>query len=124
MFQHYDCARLFEVRATLAHPSAQQAGGVLQGIKPSTLAGLLCALVTPFQLSRPEVSVGVEPSEGLQLLVEDLSADAVELASAQAHHGILCPIEVDLKCGPMLRAVLLCFRHCGASGMRCEAARA
>lgn len=71
---------------------------LLQGIKPSTLAGLLCALVTPFQVSRPDCIVGIDPSEELQALVEDLSAGAVELASAQAQHGILCPIEIDLKC--------------------------
>jgi superfamily II RNA helicase len=75
---------------------------LLQGIKPSTFAGLLCALVTPFQVSRPEVVVTLEPSEDLQLLVEQLSQEAVQLASMQANRGIMCPIEIDLKCALLL----------------------
>lgn len=70
----------------------------MQGIKPSTLAGLLCALITPFQVSRPEVVVALDPSDDLQLLVEELAQDAVHLASIQAQKGIMCPIEIDLKC--------------------------
>lgn len=81
----------------------------MQGIKPSTLAGLLCALVTPFQVSRPEVVVALDPSDDLQLLVEELSQDAVHLASVQAQKGIMCPIEIDLKCGPLLGAPASCL---------------
>lgn len=81
----------------------------MQDIKPSTLAGLLCALVTPFQVSRPEVVVALDPSEDLQMLVEELSQDAVLLASVQAQRGIMCPIEIDLKYAlpPLVGCVLV-----------------
>lgn len=82
--------------------------GCVQGIKPSTLAGLLCALVTPFQLSRPEIVVALDPSDDLQLLVEELSQDAVHLASVQAQRGIMCPIEIDLKCALSLLLPYAC----------------
>jgi hypothetical protein len=68
-----------------------------QAAKPSTLAALVCALVMPFQISRPEISATHEPSPEALALVDSLSQAGMALARAQARLGIEAPIQVDLR---------------------------
>jgi hypothetical protein len=65
-------------------------------------------------VSRPELSVALDPSDDLMQLAEELSQDAVLLASVQAQKGIMCPIEIDLKCAchPFLPAALEVLAAC------------
>lgn len=69
----------------------------MQDVKPSTLAGLICALVTPFQVSKADALTRLEPSEDLKALVERSEPDATALALAQAKRNIAAPIMIDLR---------------------------
>ena len=69
-----------------------------QECSPSTLAALICGLVTPFQISKPDVSVSKEPSPALLEVVDSLSGPGMKLARAQARAEITLPIQIDLRC--------------------------
>jgi hypothetical protein len=71
----------------------------LQAAKPSTLAGLLCGLLSPEHMRRAGPVASQAPSSDLVTMIDHLSGMSMALARAQGMHRVAAPVVVDLRCG-------------------------
>jgi hypothetical protein len=70
----------------------------LQAAKPSTLAGLLCGLLSPEHVRKPGPVATQAPSQELVGMIDQISEMSMALARAQGMHRVAAPVVVDLRC--------------------------
>ena len=78
----------------------QQAGDHmmrLQNLTPPQLAGVLGAIMTGENISKPQVWAAYEPTPAVIAAVQALEGDREQLYKAQVQHGIQAPLSMDLR---------------------------
>ena len=70
---------------------------VLQYLEPQKLAGVLGAILTGENISKPQVWVAYQPSKEVTAAVEALEPDRELLYKAQSKNGVLAPLSIDLR---------------------------
>lgn len=73
----------------------------MQSLTPPQLAGVVCALLTSENVSKPQIWVAYEPSAAVIAAVTALESDREALYKAQVHHGIQANLAVDLRLAGM-----------------------
>lgn len=73
----------------------------MQSLTPPQLAGVVCAMLTSENISKPQVWVAYEPSAAVIAAVTALEADREALYKAQVQHGVQAPLAVDLRLAGM-----------------------
>jgi hypothetical protein len=82
----------------------------MQAAKPSTLAGLLCGLLSPEHMRKAGPVASQAPSSDLVTMIDHLSEMSMALARAQGMHRVAAPVVVDLRCGSQLRCLCSILR--------------
>lgn len=70
---------------------------VVQNLTPPQLAGVLGAIMTGENISKPQIWAAYEPTPEVINAVQALEGDREQLYKAQAQHGIQAPLSMDLR---------------------------
>lgn len=80
---------------------AQRAVAVMQGLTPPQLAGVLGAILTSENISKPQIWVAYEPTAEVVNAVQMLEPERERLYKVQAQHGVQAPLAIDLRLAGM-----------------------
>ena len=69
----------------------------MQSLTPPQLAGVLGAILTSENISKPQIWVAYEPSAEVVNAIQALEADREQLFKVQVQHGVQAPLVVDLR---------------------------
>ncbi|KAL0037105.1 hypothetical protein WJX79_000589 [Trebouxia sp. C0005] len=81
----------------LTHPA-------VQNLTPPQLAGVLGAIMTGENISKPQIWAAYEPTPEVINAVQALEGDREQLYKAQAQHGIQAPLSMDLRLAGIIEA--------------------
>ena len=70
---------------------------VVQNLTPPQLAGVLGAIMTGENISKPQIWAAYEPTPEVISAVHALEGDREQLYKAQVQHGIQAPLSIDLR---------------------------
>ena len=70
---------------------------VLQSLTPPQLAGVLGAILTGENISKPQIWVAYEPTQEIIDAVQALEGAREQLYKAQVQYGIQAPLSIDLR---------------------------
>lgn len=70
---------------------------VLQSLTPPQLAGVLGAILTSENISKPQIWVAYEPSAEVVNAIQALEPNRELLYKAQVQHGVQAPLAIDLR---------------------------
>ena len=109
---------------TLKGTRHQQAGDHmmrLQNLTPPQLAGVLGAIMTGENISKPQVWAAYEPTPAVIAAVQALEGEREQLYKAQVQHGIQAPLSMDLRlAGKHCHCHCCCHRHRHCHCQRCH----
>ena len=90
----------------------------MQSLTPPQLAGVLGAILTSENISKPQIWVAYEPSAEVVTAIQALEANREQLHKAQVQHGVQAPLAIDLR----LAGITPCCAglvHCQLEGVCC-----
>lgn len=70
---------------------------VMQSLTPPQLAGVLGAILTSENISKPQVWVAYEPTAQVVDAVQALEPERERLYKVQVQHGVQAPLAIDLR---------------------------
>ena len=82
------CCTVQQVLAMLA---------VMQSLTPPQLAGVLGAILTSENISKPQMWVAYEPTAPVVNAIQALEADREQLYKVQVQHAVQAPLAIDLR---------------------------
>ena len=74
----------------------------MQSFTPPQLAGVLGAILTSENISKPQVWVAYEPTQKVVDAVQALEPERERLYKVQVQHGVQAPLAIDLRLAGML----------------------
>lgn len=74
---------------------------VVQSLTPPQLAGVLGAILTSENISKPQVWVAYEPTAEVVDAVQALEPERERLYKVQVQHGVQSPLAIDLRLAGM-----------------------
>ena len=81
----------------------------MQRLTPPQLAGVLGAILTSENISKPQVWVAYEPTAQVVDAVQALEPERERLYKVQVQHSVQAPLAIDLR----LAGMTLCVEACG-----------
>ena len=69
----------------------------MQSLTPPQLAGVLGAILTSENISKPQVWVAYEPTAPVVDAVQALEPERERLYKVQVQHGVQAPLAIDLR---------------------------
>lgn len=91
-----------------SHAALQPVTAVLQSLTPPQLAGVLGAILTSENISKPQIWVAYEPSAQVVDAIQALEADREQLYKVQVQHGVQAPLAIDLRLAGITLLVVWC----------------
>ncbi len=70
---------------------------VVQNLTPPQLAGVLGAIMTGENISKPQIYAAYGPTPEVINAVQALEGDREQLYKAQVQHGIQAPLSIDMR---------------------------
>lgn len=70
---------------------------VVQNLTPPQLAGVLGAIMTGENISKPQIYAAYGPTPEVSKAVQALEGDREQLYKAQVQHGIQAPLSIDMR---------------------------
>lgn len=79
------------------YPASHPVAAAVQSLTPPQLAGVLGAILTSENISKPQIWVAYEPTAQVVNAIQALEADREQLYKVQVQHGVQAPLAIDLR---------------------------